>query len=82
MNKDRKSTRFLKRDDEIEKSKVVRDEACCRERERERIEHTFRERKRTNRRRRTGRVENGRSREGDVGNLCADKEWKGIEKQI
>jgi len=70
----------LKRDDEIKKSKGVRDEACCRERERERIEHTFRERKRTNRWKRTGRVENGHSREGDVGNLCADKEWNGIEK--
>jgi hypothetical protein len=50
------------------------------ERERETSEHTFRERKRTNRWKRTGRVENGHSREGDVGNLCADKEWNGIEK--
>ncbi|KAG6764419.1 hypothetical protein POTOM_031887 [Populus tomentosa] len=51
---------FLKRDDEIKKSKGERDEACCRERERERerIEHTFRERKKTNRWKRTGRVEN------------------------
>jgi hypothetical protein len=34
----------LKRDDEIKKSKGVRDEACCRERERERESSTHSER--------------------------------------
>jgi hypothetical protein len=66
----------LKRDDEIKKSKGVGTKHAVEKRERERIEHTFRERKRTNRWKRTARVENGHSREGDVGNLCADRmEW-------